>query len=61
MTRAVYVAAGEAESNKGTVALGMVELLSRQVGAVGGVSLMPADYGTRLQPPGLESLAVGDG
>ncbi|SEU24243.1 phosphate acetyltransferase [Nonomuraea wenchangensis] len=35
MTRAVYVAAGEAESNKGTVALGMVELLSRQVGAVG--------------------------
>ncbi|WP_033407866.1 phosphate acetyltransferase [Nonomuraea coxensis] len=35
MTRAVYVAAGEAESNKGTVALGMVELLSRQVGTVG--------------------------
>ncbi|MCK2215478.1 phosphate acetyltransferase [Actinomadura sp. ATCC 31491] len=35
MTRAVYVAAGEAESNKATVALGMVELLSRQVGNVG--------------------------
>ncbi|MEV4476706.1 phosphate acetyltransferase [Nonomuraea sp. NPDC049504] len=35
MTRSVYVAAGEAESNKGTVALGLVELLSRQVGAVG--------------------------
>ncbi|MFC4119799.1 phosphate acetyltransferase [Nonomuraea zeae] len=35
MTRAVYVAAGEAGSNKGTVALGLVELLSRQVGTVG--------------------------
>ncbi|MEW9550660.1 phosphate acetyltransferase [Nonomuraea sp. NPDC050783] len=35
MTRAVYVAASEAESNKGTVALGMVELLSRQVETVG--------------------------
>ncbi|GAA1673483.1 phosphate acetyltransferase [Nonomuraea maheshkhaliensis] len=35
MTRAVYVAAGEAESNKGTVALGLVELLSRQVETVG--------------------------
>ncbi|MGP4104979.1 phosphate acetyltransferase [Nonomuraea sp. KM90] len=35
MTRAVYVAAGEAASNKGTVALGLVELLSRQVEAVG--------------------------
>ncbi len=35
MTRAVYVAAGEAGSNKATVALGLVELLSRQVGAVG--------------------------
>ncbi|MBB6347933.1 phosphate acetyltransferase [Nonomuraea muscovyensis] len=35
MTRAVYVAAGEAESNKGTVALGLVELLSRQVESVG--------------------------
>ncbi|WP_433511915.1 phosphate acetyltransferase [Nonomuraea sp. CA-143628] len=35
MTRAVYVAAGEAGSNKGAVALGMVELLSRQVGTVG--------------------------
>ncbi|MEV4570270.1 phosphate acetyltransferase [Nonomuraea sp. NPDC049419] len=35
MTRSVYVAAGEAESNKGTVALGLVELLSRQVGTVG--------------------------
>ncbi|MFF0867071.1 phosphate acetyltransferase [Nonomuraea sp. NPDC003560] len=35
MTRAVYVAAGEAGSNKGTVALGLVELLSRQVGSVG--------------------------
>jgi phosphate acetyltransferase len=35
MTRAVYVAAGEAGSNKGTVALGMVELLSRQVETVG--------------------------
>ncbi|MFD0473940.1 phosphate acetyltransferase [Nonomuraea thailandensis] len=35
MTRAVYVAAGEAGSNKGTVALGLVELLSRQVETVG--------------------------
>ncbi|GAA2845169.1 hypothetical protein GCM10020220_038160 [Nonomuraea rubra] len=35
MTRAVYVAAGEAGSNKGTVALGLVALLSRQVGTVG--------------------------
>ncbi|MEV0389250.1 phosphate acetyltransferase [Nonomuraea sp. NPDC050643] len=35
MTRAVYVAAGEAGSNKGTVALGLVELLSRQVESVG--------------------------
>lgn len=35
MTRAVYVAAGEAGSNKGTVALGLVELLSRQVENVG--------------------------
>ncbi|MEV4174755.1 phosphate acetyltransferase [Nonomuraea sp. NPDC049709] len=35
MTRAVYVAAGEAASNKGTVALGLVELLSRQVETVG--------------------------
>lgn len=35
MTRAVYVAAGEAGSNKGTVALGMVDLLSRQVETVG--------------------------
>lgn len=35
MTRAVYVAAGEAGSNKATVALGLVELLSRQVGTVG--------------------------
>ncbi|TYB60281.1 phosphate acetyltransferase [Nonomuraea sp. PA05] len=35
MTRAVYIAAGEAGSNKGTVALGLVELLSRQVGTVG--------------------------
>ncbi|MEV4807016.1 phosphate acetyltransferase [Nonomuraea sp. NPDC049421] len=35
MTRSVYVAAGEAESNKGSVALGLVELLSRQVGTVG--------------------------
>ncbi|MEV0618916.1 phosphate acetyltransferase [Nonomuraea sp. NPDC050404] len=35
MTRAVYVAAGEARSNKATVALGLVELLSRQVETVG--------------------------
>ncbi|NUW39411.1 phosphate acetyltransferase [Nonomuraea rhodomycinica] len=35
MTRAVYVAAAEAASNKGTIALGMVDLLSRQVGTVG--------------------------
>ncbi|WP_043625781.1 phosphate acetyltransferase [Nonomuraea candida] len=35
MTRAVYVAAGEAGSNKGAIALGLVELLSRQVGTVG--------------------------
>ena len=35
MTRAVYVAASEAESNKGTVALGLMELLSRQVETVG--------------------------
>ncbi|SDQ42392.1 phosphate acetyltransferase [Thermostaphylospora chromogena] len=35
MTRAVYIAAGEARSNKGTVALGMVELLSRRVNSVG--------------------------
>jgi phosphate acetyltransferase len=35
MTRAVYVAAGEAGSNKGVVALGMVEALSRKVGNVG--------------------------
>src|ERR1044072_2632067 len=35
MTRAVYVAAGEAGSNRGVVALGMVALLSRQVGTVG--------------------------
>ncbi|NRQ37701.1 phosphate acetyltransferase [Nonomuraea sp. NN258] len=35
MTRAVYVAAGEAGSNKATVALGLVDLLSRQVESVG--------------------------
>ncbi|GGM60957.1 phosphate acetyltransferase [Thermopolyspora flexuosa] len=35
MTHAVYVAAGEAGSNKGVVALGMVEALSRKVGKVG--------------------------
>ncbi|MFI6921084.1 phosphate acetyltransferase [Nonomuraea spiralis] len=35
MTRAAYIAAGEAGSNKGTVALGLVELLSRQVESVG--------------------------
>jgi phosphate acetyltransferase len=35
MTRAVYVAAGEAGSSKGIVALGMVEALSRKVGNVG--------------------------
>src|SRR5690606_8727947 len=35
MTRAVYVAAREAGSNKGVVALGMVEALSRKVGKVG--------------------------
>ncbi|MFG3437131.1 phosphate acetyltransferase [Nonomuraea sp. NPDC047897] len=35
MTRAVYVAASEAGSNKATVALGLVELLSRQVESVG--------------------------
>ncbi|NJP96937.1 phosphate acetyltransferase [Nonomuraea sp. FMUSA5-5] len=35
MTRSVYVAAGEAGANKATVALGLVELLSRQVGTVG--------------------------
>ncbi|MCP2352913.1 phosphate acetyltransferase [Nonomuraea roseoviolacea] len=35
MTRAVYVAAAEAASNKGTIALGMVDLLSRQVETVG--------------------------
>ncbi|MBP2702597.1 phosphate acetyltransferase [Microbispora sp. RL4-1S] len=35
MAIGVYVAAGDARSNKGTVALGMLESLTRQVGSVG--------------------------
>ncbi|MEZ0075867.1 phosphate acetyltransferase [Planotetraspora sp. GP83] len=35
MAIGVYVAAGDARSNKGAIALGMIELLSRQVGSVG--------------------------
>ncbi|MBB2745816.1 phosphate acetyltransferase [Microbispora sp. NBRC 16548] len=35
MAIGVYVAAGDARSNKGTIALGMIELLTRQVGTVG--------------------------
>ncbi|ETK36082.1 phosphate acetyltransferase [Microbispora sp. ATCC PTA-5024] len=35
MAIGVYVAAGDARSNKGTVALGLLEMLTRQVGNVG--------------------------
>ncbi|MEW9527765.1 phosphate acetyltransferase [Microbispora sp. NPDC049125] len=35
MATGVYVAAGDARSNKGTIALGMIEVLTRQVGTVG--------------------------